>query len=498
MHANRRPALRASWLVIPMVAAALTIQCPEASADYAAERVSNRLSVSGSLRTRWELWNWFEPSGTQDNDYDFFATVARFGAQWKDERFDIVVEGQNTALLDLPTHANAPAPEGALGLGQTYFAHNRDNNDASVFLKQAFLTWRWFGIEGLALKGGRFELKDGAEVAAGEPTLDWLKNNRIAERLVGPFGFSHVGRSFDGALGSYTRGPVNLTVSFSRPTQGGFDLAANKQIDEIDIVYAAANLVRPDGLRGLDARLFYLYYKDGRDLAKSDNRPAPALSADRRDIFVHSCGGNILYVLPTDLGPFDLLGWAALQAGNWGRLDHEAWAWDVEVGWQPADLPWKPWVRAGFGRSSGDDDAVDGEHNTFFQVLPTARIYALSTFYNLMNNEDAFAQLLLRPLPGLVWRTDFHNLRLTEQADLWYQGAGATLAKRDVGFGYSGRPSLGHRDLMRVVETQVAYQWGAHVGMVLYYGHEFGQGVVRSIFQGKDADYGFVEATLKF
>jgi len=32
------------------------------------------------VRTRWELWNWFEPAGTEDNDYDFFGVLARFGA----------------------------------------------------------------------------------------------------------------------------------------------------------------------------------------------------------------------------------------------------------------------------------------------------------------------------------------------------------------------------------------------------------------------------------
>ena len=29
-----------------------------------------------------------------------------------------------------------------------------------------------------------------------------------------------------------------------------------------------------------------------------------------------------------------------------------------------------------------------------------------------MNNEDIFAQVILKPIAGLVWRTDLHVLRL--------------------------------------------------------------------------------------
>ncbi|MGH7804513.1 MAG: alginate export family protein, partial [Candidatus Binatia bacterium] len=149
------------------------------------------------------------------------------------------------------------------------------------------------------------------------------------------------------------------------------------------------------------------------------------------------------------------------------------------------------------GRTSGDDTAGDGDHDTFFQILPTPRIYSYTTFYNLMNNADAFVQLILRPMPGLVARTDFHDIRLSEGRDLWYQGAGATLSKRDVGFGFPGRPAGGRTDLFRVIETSLSYDWSPNVSTALYYGHVFGGGVIRSLFVGDDADFGYLELTLK-
>ena len=288
-----------------------------------------------------------------------------------------------------------------------------------------------------------------------------------------------------------------MTVLASHPTQGGFDLAGNKEISAIDLGYVALNLTRPELAKNSDARFFYIYYSDGRGLLKTDNRPLDVRTLDRRHIEIHSEGVHYIQVFPSAAGPFDVLAWGVVQQGQWGELDHHAWAWDFEGGWQPATAPWRPWLRIGYGRTSGDDNPNDGDHGTFFQILPTGRIYSYSTYYNLLNNEDGFAEILLRPMSGLLSRTAFHDIRLNASQDLWYQGSGATVADRDVGFGYSGRPASGHHDLMYVVETSFNYDWSSSLAIGVYYGHLFGGGVVRSIIQGDQADSGFLEFTVR-
>ena len=496
---STRAAVRTVALLVGACAAALftSLSPTPVHADVTLNQVSPKLSVSGKLRTRWEMWNWFEPSGTQDNDYDYLATMANLALKWQDEAFDVVLETQNSALIDLPRNAVAPAPQGALGLGHVYLAHNRRRSDTSIFLKQAFLTFKNVGIQGLSVKGGRFNFAEGVEVLSADPTLDWLKKFRLSQRLIGSFGWSHVGRSFDGLHASYTSGPYNFTLMASHPTEGGFDLAGMDHMDDVDLVYTSFNLTRPSFAEHSDGRLFYIYYADGRELAKTDNRPAAIRGEDRRHIAIHTGGGHWISVLPTSRGPVDLLAWGVVQGGDWGKQDHHGWAWALETGWQPNVLPWKPWFRIGYNRSSGDDDPTDGDHETFFQILPTPRIYSFSTFYNLMNSEDAFVQAIFRPRPGLVWRTDFHNIRVTEGRDLWYQGAGATLDSRNVGFGYVGRPAAGRQDLLRLVETSLSYDWNQYVNLSLYYTHVFGGSVVRSIFAGDHADFGYIEVTFK-
>lgn len=486
------------YLLFVLINALTTIVAPPpAQSEVVLSQISPNLSISGSLRLRGEFWGWFESKGSQNSNYSFFGSVARVAVQWKDDAFDVLFEAQNSSLGNLPDDSVAPAPQGPLGLGAVYFAHNRRRNDMNIFLKQAYLVLKKVGVDGLTLKGGRFDFSEGNEVLTKDPTLDWLKNVRISQRLIGPFAFSHVGRAYDGAHVAFTRGPVNLTLMASHPTQGGFDLAGMKEMNEIDLLYGAINLTKPAFAQFMDARFFYIYYGDGRGLLKSDNRPAPARTADKQDISLHTEGAHWIAALPTAVGTVDLLAWGALQQGQWGKLDHGAWAWDVEMGWQPNMLPLKPWLRLGYSRSSGDDNPGDRDHDTFFQILPTARLYSYSTFYNLMNNDDGFIQLVLRPIPGLVTRTEFHFIRLGEGKDLWYTGSGATLSDRNVGFGYPGRPSFGHRNLFQVFENSVSYDWNTHLNLSVYYGHVFGKRVVRSIFAEDDANYAFVEVTFK-
>ena len=85
------------------------------------------------------------------------------------------------------------------------------------------------------------------------------------------------------------------------------------------------------------------------------------------------------------------------RAGDWYGQRHGAARWPPRPGYQWTAAPWRPWLRAGWFRSSGDRDAGDDRHGTFFQMLPTARRYSLSTIYNLMNLTELFGQVLLRP-----------------------------------------------------------------------------------------------------
>jgi hypothetical protein len=460
----------------------------------------DKLKISAAYRHRVEMWDFFEPSGAAgaNNNYQFYGSDLRVKAVWTDDWFDAFGELQGVLLAGLPGNATGAAQEGPLGLGAVYRANNsNDDVDYSGYIRQGGIKLKKLGVRGLSVSGGRQVFAEGKEAVPADPTLAWVQNNRIAERLIGPFDFSYAGRSFDSALAQYTKGALTATGFYGKPTQGGFNINGFDQIDEIDLVYAALNLNHPEFAGNTAGRLFYIYYDDTRPILKVDNRPVADRQADTGNIALHTIGADLLQLVPTGAGPIDLMGWATYQAGDWGQLDHSAWAFALEAGMQPSAIPWKPWIRTGFNMSSGDEDAADGDHESFFQIMPTPRQYSLSTFYNLMNNQDFFVQLLLRPIAGLVWRTDFHLIRLTEDDDLWYFGGGATRELRNPGFGYGGRPSGGENSLMEVLETQLSYNWNDYITTTAYYGHGFGEDVVGADFTNKDANYGYLEVTFK-
>jgi hypothetical protein len=71
-----------------------------------------------------------------------------------------------------------------------------------------------------------------------------------------------------------------------------------------------------------------------------------------------------------------------------------------------------PWIRGGFDYACGDNDPNDRVHGTFFQLLPTPRLYARFPFFNLMNSTDTFFEWIVRPSSAFTVRIDVHFLEL--------------------------------------------------------------------------------------
>lgn len=453
--------------------------------------------LSGNLRSRIEYVNWFEPtSESLDDDYFYTGHLLRLSGVRSNPRFDVQIDLQGVVLTSLPDNSIAPAPQGQLGFGASYNAANR-GQDAVLGLKQAFVRFKNSSRPGQSVRLGRFEFSDGAEVPAGSPTLNFLKSQRIAQRLIGPFGFTHAGRSFDGAQFSTPLGQPNthFTSVVARPTEGVFKLEAFDNVDGVGFLYGALS----KSSKTSDARLFGLVYEDTRDASdsvKTDNRPLSARQADSDAIRVYTLGAHYLKTIDTGGGALDLLGWGALQSGDWGTQDHAAHAFALEVGYQPKNSRLKPWYRVGVFRSSGDDDATDGDHETFLTPLPTPRLYNRFPFYNQMNLTDYFGQVILRPNPKVNYRFEAHALRLSEGSDLWYIGGGPF---DDSGFGTGGRPGAGNESLATVLDFSVDYAINPQTSLGFYLGHAFGGDVIEGIYPtGSDGTYAFLEFSRKF
>lgn len=473
---------------------------PESSPKTAPETSSLRklgpLDLTVNWRFRTETWDWFEPPVASQNVYALQHSLLRIGLGQKLEHIEWFIEGAQDAILDLPTGAVLTGRPGQLGLGGTYFMANANGqNSTNGFVRQAYVT---FALPANAkFKIGRFTFLDGAEVTPEDKSLATVINTRITQRLIGDFGFSAVGRSFDGVQLAFDTHAGNFTLLGARPTRGVYQIDAMGELD-IDLFYGAytvpVNLAKSTG----QFRLFGLGYVDERaSVLKTDNRTTASRAADHNHIRIGTYGADYVHVFCTqNHSQFDVLFWGALQNGSWGTLTHRAGSFVAEVGWQPVIHVINPWLRAGYSFGSGNNNSNDTRHGTFFQVLPTPRPYARFPFYNMMNNEDFFGSATFHLPRKFVVKSELHALRLANPNDLWYGGGGAFQPHT---FGYTGRASSGNRSLANVLDVSMDVPLRYGFSLTTYYAHAWGKDVVQSIYpSGSNAQFGYVETNFHF
>ena len=265
-----------------------------------------------------------------------------------------------------------------------------------------------------------------------------------------------------------------------------------------DITLATAIITSNTSLwpnRG-EFQLFYYYYDDQRDVVKTDNRFLAIREADEEPIEIHNFGFHWLQLYTFDDLTFDTLLWAVVQRGDWGQQDHRAAAGNVEAGVRFENVVGHPWLRAGFSYGSGDNDSEDSEHNTFFQMLPARRRYAMTSFYNMLNNSDLFAQLIFQPAEKISVRCDAHALWVSNDEDLRYAGPGAF--SQDAGiFGYRGTEVKQNNYIGTLLDITIRMHLNDYAELQLYYGHLFGSDALEGTFvRDSNIDYGFIEVVV--
>lgn len=468
-----------------------------AFAQNAADGIQlGNVTFTATLRSRIYVWDWFQAPGNYQNEYAYSGNLLRLNFAETRGALDLDAEIAVPFLLGLPKNATAPAPQGALGFGSSYYSSNGNRRyTAMAFPKQLYARYHFGDKKSSSLQAGRFEFNDGTELAPKNATLAALKRDRISQRLIGTFSFSDVGRSFDGLHYSWNQPNQDFTFVAATPTRGVFQ-TDGWGWNRIGFGYAAYTKDWGHGNHAADTRFFVIDYDDFRHILKTDNRPLAVRKGDTENIHIQTWGGHSIHAVTTNAGTVDALGWFAVQTGRWGTETQRAFAFDLEEGFQPAILPKiKPWLRGGYTYGSGDGNPNDKTNETFFQILPTPRPYARFPFFNMMNTEDAFGSLILRPHAKITVSSEFHSLRLTSPNDLWYSGGGAY---QPWTFGYAGRAVSGRRSLGNLYDTNVEYRANRHATFTGYLGYTQGLAVMKEIYPaGKDGRFGYLEALFK-
>jgi Alginate export len=462
--------------------------------DFKALRIAS-LTVSGELRGRGQGWNWF--LGDNRTRYAFGGTVLNLGISQQLGKFSWNVELSQPTLYNLPRDAFQPGTGFPLGLGAIYFlANDSRRNVAGIFLKQGYVGIRGIDRNHSLLRIGRFDFLEGQERTPRTKDLAWLKQERIAQRLIGDSEWTGISRSFDGVhFSDNLGGDTNLTFVAGRATSGVWQTDAMGEMD-VDILYGAYTREFSTPHTDSELRVFGLEYHDGRGVLKVDNRGRAARQSDTNNIRIGTFGVNYALVTPLPyIGKWDLVVWGAQQVGHWGSLRQRANSALFELGWRPP-VPWiRPWLRAGAFFAGGDGNPNDDKHQTFFQPLPTMQLYARLPFYTLQNIEDYSGQAIFQPTRKLLLRAEVHKVKLHSVKDGWYQGSGAF---QDSSFGYYILPNNGHRGLGNYVDFNADYQVNPHLWLRYYIGALSGKGAETSLPSGRKAGFTYLEFAYRF
>jgi hypothetical protein len=114
----------------------------------------------------------------------------------------------------------------------------------------------------------------------------------------------------------------------------------------------------------------------------------------------------------------------------------------------------------------------------------------------MMNMQDSFGALILRPHPKVTVSSEFHSLRLSNANDLWYSGGGVY---QPWSFGYTGRSTSGRRSIGNLYDTSVEYRPTRKITWTAYLGYTQGLAAMETIYpQGKNAQFGYLEFLYRF
>ena len=433
-----------------------------------------RLDLSVAVRSRFEAWDAF----AMDTD-GFFGTRERLklAYTWRSQLL-LVGEIQDVRVGSLD-------PDGTGGLANyrnaangAYNAHGTDVHLLWAELRPTPLTF---------VRVGRQDLKVGPEVTYPETDWRYLKTQRLGERLIGSVGFSHEERAADGVTLGWDLGEHQLLVFAAEPTTGVFEVDHAYQFLH-DVTYEGAEwtVKRGTWLPNTELTGFTIAYQDTRK---------PENGGLAHGLSIVTFGGSGLGVYPIGPGKLDVLLYGAGQLGSYDRLDHAAWAVFFETGYQLPEYFLAPWLRAGVNVGSGDSNPTDGDHQTFFNMLPTNHIYyGFADQIELPNLVDPFVQLRLTPHPMLALNLFAHFFRLTSSSDSRYAGSGAFNNRT---FGFTAQPSRGFTHVGR--EYDVVATLTPHRALTLEAGWSwFDGGAMFSLNRSSQTHFGYVSAELKY
>ncbi|MBL9144073.1 MAG: alginate export family protein [Verrucomicrobiaceae bacterium] len=401
------------------------------------------------LKTRFEVRenNFdFNSSNNALTDDSWLLYHARLGLGWQPTPwFKIYAQGQDAREFD----SDRPKIPGVLG------AEGDDTFDLRQFYIQ-------LGEE-----------KKGPSLKVGRQLLTYGD-----ERLIGPLEWNNFSRSWDAAKLRYAGekwwvdGFAASLVTINDDKFNKSDLFNNEGLGRNQVLSGIYFSTTALDFQTTDLYAFYLHEE------------FPVGDSD----FVTL--GTRWKSTPGKFGPWDYTVELVAQTGDVKGKDLAAFAGHAELGYT-FDAPWKPRLALDYSYGSGDSNAADGKVNTFQNLYPTNHLYyGYMDAFSWQNIHDINASLKVAPSKSVTARLDYHAFFLADTGDAWYRANGvATVRPISPGAdSYAGSE----------VDLTVTYAATKHLSFMAGYSHFFAGSYLSDTGASDDADFGYIQATLKF
>ena len=259
---------------------------------------------------------------------------------------------------------------------------------------------RTFDEGGIDLQQAFFDLgvADGWRVRVGRQELP-LGNQRLSDAREG----GNIRRSFDGARVDGRIGAVSLTGFAASPVlnkDGNFDDAPT----DGESFYGLYASLPVGGAGAMD--LFWL----------EREKPNSVFAAGTADDTRATVGGR----LSGALGAWDYDFEALYQFGTFGSDEVRAYAASADFGWKAKTWAWQPRFSVRFDLGSGDQQAGDGELNSFDGPYPNFSYLSATSAYWPGNAWAVFPLLTATPDETLTYYLGAQYMALLETSDAFY------------------------------------------------------------------------------
>lgn len=440
--------LRGSNSAVISIMGILFLSCVSARAeglfiqDYLPKQWSDKIKISAEARYRLEAKDDFDFKETADDTDTFHLLRLRLNIDSNiSDNLRGFLQLQDSRIFD--------------SLSANRFSTSfRDEFD----IRQAYVDIKGL-IPGITLRAGREELSYGDQ------------------RLLGGFNWSNVAQTFDAVKLIYAQDKFNLEAFFSNKVPIDRANPNNWYDDDQSLhgIYAA--------YKGIDKHTLDLYYLLRKTTENVSFGASGADKLDERTIGLRLKGEKI--------NNFDYTFEPMYQFGEFGSKDVNAYAIIALAGYTFNDLAWKPRVGLEWDFASGDDDASDGERNTFDNLWPTNHLhYGYMDLFSLQNLNAYRLTADIKPIPKLTLQTDYWIFNLDETSDAAYNAGRGQLraASQGAGSGFAGSE----------IDFLVKYSMNKNISLLGGYSHFFAGKFLKQTGANDDADYFYLQSILKF